>query len=213
MKRFVGLRFVRSFCAAIVVRCMQLTPLPMHLHMPSLRKEIVSICQLQVFIERPAAAQRRKYLNTIKVRHIANGICTHGLGVVTTAVNFVYQFLAKKLVALSQALYDDAIKSRMVKVGKSFLRHYFNLSAFIHWRTPVMTRTVRKTRNCVTAFHSNRGFPVQCALSLTKNAVIDWTSLRQLLTSGNSAWRRDWSPSTDQVQNGENEIEYPAFSL
>jgi hypothetical protein len=81
---------------------------------------------LQVFIERPAAAQRRKYLNTVKVRHIANGICTHGLGIVTTAVNFVYQFLAKKLVALSQALYDDDIKSRMVKVRKSYLPPFFH---------------------------------------------------------------------------------------
>lgn len=69
----------------------------------------------QVFIERVSKARDRKYLNTISVKHIANSIRTHGTGIMSTTVNFTYQFLAQKFIVFSQFLYDDHIKSRLVK--------------------------------------------------------------------------------------------------
>eukprot|EP00163_Fabomonas_tropica_P009505 TRINITY_DN1931_c0_g1_i1.p1 TRINITY_DN1931_c0_g1~~TRINITY_DN1931_c0_g1_i1.p1 ORF type:complete len:1034 (-),score=307.02 TRINITY_DN1931_c0_g1_i1:86-3187(-) len=66
----------------------------------------------QVFVERSADA---KHLNTISIRHIANSIRTHGTGVMNTAVNFTYQFLLQKFRIFSQFLYDDHIKSRLIK--------------------------------------------------------------------------------------------------
>ena len=47
----------------------------------------------QIFVERTS---NNKHLNTINVRHIANSIRTHGMGMVNTTVNFTYQFLRKK---------------------------------------------------------------------------------------------------------------------
>lgn len=66
----------------------------------------------QIFIER---SSNNKHLNTINIRHIANSIRTHGIGVMNTTVNFVYQFLRKKFHIFSQFLYDEHIKSRLIK--------------------------------------------------------------------------------------------------
>ena len=66
----------------------------------------------QVFVERP---RDQKFLNTISIRHIANSIRTHGTGIMNTTVNFTYQFLAQKFQIFSQFLYDDHIKSRLIK--------------------------------------------------------------------------------------------------
>ena len=46
---------------------------------------------LQMFVERPAAAADRKHLNVVAIRHVANSIRTHGTGIMNTTVNFVYQ--------------------------------------------------------------------------------------------------------------------------
>lgn len=66
----------------------------------------------QAFIERTSA---NKYLNTIGIRHIANSIRTHGNGIMSTTVNFVYQFLRAKLHTFSQFLFDEHIKSRLIR--------------------------------------------------------------------------------------------------
>ncbi|XP_015922482.2 WASH complex subunit 4 [Parasteatoda tepidariorum] len=66
----------------------------------------------QIFVER---SSNNKHLNTINIRHIANSIRTHGIGVMNTTVNFVYQFLRKKFQIFSQFLYDEHIKSRLIK--------------------------------------------------------------------------------------------------
>ena len=39
----------------------------------------------------------------------------HGAGIMNTAVNFTYQFLKQKLYVFSQFLFDDHIKSRLLK--------------------------------------------------------------------------------------------------
>lgn len=66
----------------------------------------------QIFIERSSA---NKHLNTINIRHIANSIRTHGFGIMNTTVNFTYQFLRGRFFTFSQFLYDDHIKSRLIK--------------------------------------------------------------------------------------------------
>ncbi|KAG8138232.1 hypothetical protein E2320_004147 [Naja naja] len=66
----------------------------------------------QIFIER---ISNNKHLNTINIRHIANSIRTHGTGIMNTTVNFTYQFLRKKFYIFSQFMYDEHIKSRLIK--------------------------------------------------------------------------------------------------
>ena len=66
----------------------------------------------QVFVER---SSNNKYLNTIGIKHVANSLRTHGIGVVNTTVNQTYQFLRKQFNAFSQFMYDEQIKSRLVK--------------------------------------------------------------------------------------------------
>ncbi|RXN19076.1 WASH complex subunit 7 [Labeo rohita] len=74
-------------------------------HLPSQTLE-------QIFIERTS---NNKHLNTINIRHIANSIRTHGTGIMNTTVNFTYQFLRKKFYIFSQFMYDEHIKSRLIK--------------------------------------------------------------------------------------------------
>lgn len=66
----------------------------------------------QTFIEHTS---NNKHLNTIGIRHIANSIRTHGTGIMSTTVNFVYQFLRIKLHTFSQFLFDEHIKSRLMR--------------------------------------------------------------------------------------------------
>jgi WASH complex subunit 7 len=59
-------------------------------------------------------------LNTIHIKHVANSIRTHGTGIMNTTVNFVYKFLGRKFYIFSQFLYDDHIKSRLIKDVRFF---------------------------------------------------------------------------------------------
>eukprot|EP00899_Mesostigma_viride_P010833 jgi/Mesvir1/19751/Mv13057-RA.1 len=70
----------------------------------------------QVFVERPGGeeARARKFLHSIRPTHVANSIRAHGLGVVNTAVNVTYRFLQRKVQTLSQMLYEDRVKSRLL---------------------------------------------------------------------------------------------------
>ena len=56
---------------------------------------------LQTFVEKLADSVDRKHLNTISIRHIANSIRSHGIGIVNTTINYVYQYLTKKLEVLT----------------------------------------------------------------------------------------------------------------
>lgn len=66
----------------------------------------------QVFVE---AASNNKHLNTINISHVANSIRTHGIGIMNTTVNFTYQFLRNQFYILSQFMFDEHIKSRLLK--------------------------------------------------------------------------------------------------
>jgi WASH complex subunit 7 len=56
-----------------------------------------------------------RHFNTINIQHIANSIRTHGIGFLNTTVNYTYQFLVQKFMIFSQFLYDDNVKSRLIK--------------------------------------------------------------------------------------------------
>lgn len=71
----------------------------------------------QIFIEQ---SSNKKSLNTINITHIANSIRTHGAGIMNTTVNFTYQFLRKKFYTFSQFMYDEQIKSRLIKDMRHF---------------------------------------------------------------------------------------------
>ena len=73
----------------------------------------------QLFVQRPAVTES-KHLSTLHTRHVANSIRTHGTGIMNTTVNYVYKCLLKKLAILSQFLFDEHVKSRLLKDIKFF---------------------------------------------------------------------------------------------
>ncbi|CAI9722200.1 Hypothetical predicted protein [Octopus vulgaris] len=77
----------------------------------------------QIFIE---GSSHNKHFNTINIRHIANSIRTHGIGIMNTTVNFTYQFLRKKFFIFSQFMFDEHIKSRLIKDLKFFKEHHIH---------------------------------------------------------------------------------------
>ncbi|GAB0101012.1 WASH complex subunit 4 [Sergentomyia squamirostris] len=96
----------------------------------------------QVFIERSSTS---KHLNTINIKHIANSLRTHGIGVVNTTVNFTYQFLKKKIYVLSQFLYDERIKSRLMKDQKWFRDNREKLQQmYAYERADAFNKGIRK---------------------------------------------------------------------
>jgi len=70
------------------------------------------------FVERPSAAPDRRHLHCVGVRHVANSMRTHGSGIANSAVNVVFQFLTAKLAVVSQFLFDDTIRSRLLREGR-----------------------------------------------------------------------------------------------
>lgn len=66
----------------------------------------------QVFLEK---ASDNKHLNAIVVSHVSQSIKTHGIGIINTTVNVTYQFLKKKFHLFSQILFDEHVKSRLIR--------------------------------------------------------------------------------------------------
>ncbi|CAG9759946.1 unnamed protein product [Ceutorhynchus assimilis] len=74
----------------------------------------------QIFIEE---SSNNKHLNSINISHVANSIRTHGIGIMNTTVNYTYQFLKNKFRVFSQFLFDEQIKSRLLKDLRYFVDH------------------------------------------------------------------------------------------
>lgn len=66
----------------------------------------------QVFVEKES---ENKHLNAILVAHVSQSIQTHGIGIINTTVNVTYQFLKKKFHVFSQLLFDEHVKSRLIR--------------------------------------------------------------------------------------------------
>jgi WASH complex subunit 7 len=69
----------------------------------------------QFFLEKKST-KGAKHLNTVTIDSISASIRQHGTGMMNTTVNFAYQFLAQKFFIFSQFLYDEYIKSYLMKV-------------------------------------------------------------------------------------------------
>ncbi|XP_060537430.1 WASH complex subunit 4 [Cylas formicarius] len=74
----------------------------------------------QVFVEQ---SSNNKHLNSINISHVSNSIRTHGIGIMNTTVNFIYQFLKNKFHIFSQFMFDEHIKSRLLKDLRFFSEH------------------------------------------------------------------------------------------
>lgn len=71
----------------------------------------------QVFIQ---VNSQNKHLETVSIRHLANSMRTHGLGMSNNTVNCAYHFLRTKIHSFSQFLFDEQIKSKLVKDLRTF---------------------------------------------------------------------------------------------
>jgi len=84
----------------------------------------------QMFVERPTD---NKYLKSIGIQQIANSIRTHGTGMMNTTVNFTYQFLSKKFRVFSTFMFDDYIRSRLLKDQKFYKENRDQLANKYPW--------------------------------------------------------------------------------
>lgn len=94
----------------------------------------------QIFVE---SFSNNKHLNTINIKHTTNSIRTHGAGIMSTAVNYTYQFLCSKLHVFSQFLYDEQVKSRLLKDISFFNEQQSNVK-FPYDRAERFNRGIRK---------------------------------------------------------------------
>jgi WASH complex subunit 7 len=96
----------------------------------------------QIFVEQ---SSNNKHLNTINIRHIANSIRTHGTGIMNTTVNFTYQFLRKKFFIFSQFMFDEHIKSRLIKDIRYFRENKTQLEQkYAYERADKFNKGIRK---------------------------------------------------------------------
>lgn len=95
----------------------------------------------QFFME---ASSNNKHLNTVTIKHIANSIRTHGAGIINTTVNFTYQFLRRKFHVFSQFLYDEHIKSRLLKDLQHWRQVKISQEYFPYERAQKFNRGIRK---------------------------------------------------------------------
>ncbi|KAI3381952.1 hypothetical protein SNEBB_009586, partial [Seison nebaliae] len=72
---------------------------------------------MQTFIQKNSNS---KYLQVLKISHINESLRTLGVGVVNTTVECVYRYLGNKMKQLSKFLFNEEIKSRLVKDLKYF---------------------------------------------------------------------------------------------
>lgn len=66
----------------------------------------------QMFIQKP---NDERYLDVLQIKHVSNSIQTHGFGILNTSVNYIYKFLKSKFNILSQFLFQEQIKSKLLK--------------------------------------------------------------------------------------------------
>jgi WASH complex subunit 7 len=96
----------------------------------------------QIFVEK---SSQNKHLNTINIRHIANSIRTHGIGMMNTTVNFTYQYLRKQFYIFSKFLFDEHIKSKLIKDIAFFKENKASLNQkYQYERAEKFNKNIRK---------------------------------------------------------------------
>lgn len=79
---------------------------------------------MQQFIEfRPSTTASTKHLNVLTIASIAASVQLHGLGVVSTTVNYTYQHLAEQFNAFSRFLSDDYMQGYLSRENRWFEKH------------------------------------------------------------------------------------------
>lgn len=76
----------------------------------------------QFFIER-RARRGAKSLRTLTVETISSSISTHGLGILSTCVNFTYQYLTEAFSEMSDLVMIEPIKSYLARERRWFTSH------------------------------------------------------------------------------------------
>jgi len=73
----------------------------------------------QVFVQ---VDSPNKHLETVSIRHLANSLRVHGLGMSnnTVCANCAYQLLRTKIHSFSQFLFDEQIKSKLSRDLRGF---------------------------------------------------------------------------------------------
>lgn len=100
----------------------------------------------QFFVEK-RPDRGAKHLNSVNIESIAASIRTHGTGMMSTTVNFVYQFLRTKFNIFSQFLYDDYIKSHLGRERRWYKRNQGTTEVdnkYPYARAFEFTRDIRK---------------------------------------------------------------------
>ena len=96
----------------------------------------------QIFIQQHS---ENKHLDTINIRHVANSIRTHGIGIMNTTVNFTFQFLRKKFYIFSQFLGDEYIKGKLIKEIRFYREQKYDLDQkYPHERAEKVARSIKK---------------------------------------------------------------------
>lgn len=81
-------------------------------NLPQFVQEFLYNLNNQVFVQ---LRSQNKHLDTVNIRHLANSMRTHGIGMINTTVNSAYQYLIPKIQIFSQHLYHEQIRSRLTK--------------------------------------------------------------------------------------------------
>ena len=79
----------------------------------------------QCFVQKQS---RSGHLIVFGVKQVANSIRMHGIGLCNTLIDLSYQFLKKCFVDFSQFLYDDHIKSRLMRDARFYRDEALNLN-------------------------------------------------------------------------------------
>jgi len=82
----------------------------------------------QFFLEK-RSMDGAKHLNAVTIDSISASIRQHGSGMMNTTVNYAYQFLVGKIRIFSQFLFDEYIKSYLMKVRRGMGRGRWRCSA------------------------------------------------------------------------------------
>ena len=86
-----------------------------------------------------------KMLMSLSINEVADSIRTHGTGIMNTAVNVVFQFITKKLAVVSKFLFDDHIKSLLLKEVRYFRDHCEDVDyKYSFNRAETLRRRIRK---------------------------------------------------------------------
>eukprot|EP00792_Barthelona_sp_PAP020_P005974 TRINITY_DN2867_c0_g1_i1.p1 TRINITY_DN2867_c0_g1~~TRINITY_DN2867_c0_g1_i1.p1 ORF type:complete len:1158 (-),score=297.25 TRINITY_DN2867_c0_g1_i1:42-3488(-) len=97
----------------------------------------------QFFIERISAEHR--YVHTITNEQISSSIETHGSGIVSTAVYYVWTFLVNRLNIISQFLFDDYVRSPLKTEAAWFEQHRKSLdNVYPYVRAEELRKTIKK---------------------------------------------------------------------